>query len=90
MLSSFSRLLVQRGVSVATRVSTGSFVNSSTGLDLRLGSYGDPSKTPRYKTYLLLSHIGGAYDTVPELCILLSLFGASDRYYPIVFDEAGS
>ncbi|KAI0295909.1 thiamine diphosphate-binding protein [Multifurca ochricompacta] len=34
-------------------------------------------------------HTGGAYDTVPELCILLSLFEASDKYYPIVFDEAG-
>ncbi|KAI0246960.1 thiamine diphosphate-binding protein [Lactifluus subvellereus] len=34
-------------------------------------------------------HTGGAYDTVPELCILLSLFEASERYYPVVFDEAG-
>ncbi|KAN0104029.1 thiamine diphosphate-binding fold [Russula decolorans] len=34
-------------------------------------------------------HTGGAYDTVPELCILLSLFEASDKYHPIVFDEAG-
>ncbi|KAH9954330.1 thiamine diphosphate-binding protein [Russula dissimulans] len=34
-------------------------------------------------------HTGGAYDTVPELCILLSLFEASDKHYPIVFDEAG-
>ncbi|KAH9966952.1 thiamine diphosphate-binding protein [Lactifluus volemus] len=34
-------------------------------------------------------HTGGAYDTVPELCILLSLFEASDKYYPVVFDEAG-
>jgi hypothetical protein len=33
--------------------------------------------------------LGGAYDTVPELCILLSLFEASDKHYPIVFDEAG-
>jgi hypothetical protein len=33
--------------------------------------------------------IGGAYDTVPELCILLSLFEASDKYHPVVFDEAG-
>ncbi|KAI0257821.1 thiamine diphosphate-binding protein [Gloeopeniophorella convolvens] len=34
-------------------------------------------------------HTGGAYDTVPELAILLSLFEASDKFYPIVFDEAG-
>lgn len=34
-------------------------------------------------------YLGGAYDTVPELCILLSLFEASDKYHPIVFDEAG-
>lgn len=37
---------------------------------------------------MLLS--GGAYDTVPEVCILLSLFDHSDKYYPIVFDEAGA
>lgn len=41
----------------------------------------------------ILTHVsprlGGAYDTVPELCILLSLFEASDKHYPIVFDEAG-
>jgi transketolase len=34
-------------------------------------------------------HTGGAYDTVPEVCILLSLFEASEKYLPIVFDEAG-
>ncbi|KAI9454750.1 thiamine diphosphate-binding protein [Lactarius psammicola] len=34
-------------------------------------------------------HTGGPYDTVPELCILLSLFESSDKYFPIVFDEAG-
>ncbi|KIK94800.1 hypothetical protein PAXRUDRAFT_827622 [Paxillus rubicundulus Ve08.2h10] len=34
-------------------------------------------------------HTGGAYDTVPEVCILLSLFENSDKYFPIVFDEAG-
>ncbi|KAH9055490.1 thiamine diphosphate-binding protein [Lactarius vividus] len=34
-------------------------------------------------------HTGGPYDTVPELCILLSLFDSSDKYYPVVFDEAG-
>jgi hypothetical protein len=33
--------------------------------------------------------LGGAYDTVPELCILLALFEASEKHYPIVFDEAG-
>ncbi|PBK67697.1 thiamine diphosphate-binding protein [Armillaria solidipes] len=34
-------------------------------------------------------HTGGAYDTVPEVCILLALFNHSDSYVPIVFDEAG-
>ncbi|KIY43817.1 Thiamin diphosphate-binding protein [Fistulina hepatica ATCC 64428] len=35
-------------------------------------------------------HTGGAYDTVPEVCILLALFNQSpDRFVPIVFDEAG-
>ncbi|KAA1467123.1 thiamine diphosphate-binding protein [Dentipellis sp. KUC8613] len=34
-------------------------------------------------------HTGGAYDTVPELCILLALFEQSDTFYPVVFDEAG-
>ncbi|EGN99300.1 hypothetical protein SERLA73DRAFT_182228 [Serpula lacrymans var. lacrymans S7.3] len=34
-------------------------------------------------------HTGGAYDTVPEVCILLSLFEGSDKYLPIMFDEAG-
>jgi hypothetical protein len=33
--------------------------------------------------------IGGAYDTVPEVCILLGLFEHSDKFLPIVFDEAG-
>ena len=32
---------------------------------------------------------GGAYDTVPEVCILLALFEHSDKFYPVVFDEAG-
>jgi transketolase len=34
-------------------------------------------------------HTGGAYDTVPEVCILLGLFEGSDRFHPVVFDEAG-
>ncbi|KZT07582.1 thiamine diphosphate-binding protein [Laetiporus sulphureus 93-53] len=34
-------------------------------------------------------HTGGAYDTVPEVCLLLSLFNHSDDYVPILFDEAG-
>jgi transketolase len=34
-------------------------------------------------------HTGGAYDTVPELCILLALFEHSEKFMPIVFDEAG-
>ncbi|KAJ7895095.1 thiamine diphosphate-binding protein [Mycena leptocephala] len=34
-------------------------------------------------------HTGGAYDTVPEVCILLSLFENTEKYVPIVFDEAG-
>lgn len=33
---------------------------------------------------------GGAYDTVPEVSILLSLFNFSDKFYPVVFDEAGT
>lgn len=32
---------------------------------------------------------GGAYDTVPEVNLLLSLFNHSDKYVPILFDEAG-
>ena len=38
---------------------------------------------------LTLSIAGGAYDTVPEVCILLALFEHSTKYYPVVFDEAG-
>ncbi|KAH7912832.1 thiamine diphosphate-binding protein [Hygrophoropsis aurantiaca] len=34
-------------------------------------------------------HTGGAFDTVPEVCILLSLFENSEKYLPIIFDEAG-
>lgn len=34
-------------------------------------------------------HTGGAYDTVPEVCILLALFEHSDDFIRIVFDEAG-
>jgi len=34
-------------------------------------------------------HTGGAYDTVPEVCILLALFQGSDKYIPTIFDEAG-
>ncbi|KAF7977050.1 hypothetical protein HWV62_4824 [Athelia sp. TMB] len=34
-------------------------------------------------------HTGGAYDTVPEVCILLALFGHSESFIPIIFDEAG-
>ncbi|KAJ8692301.1 hypothetical protein PTI98_009628 [Pleurotus ostreatus] len=34
-------------------------------------------------------HTGGAFDTVPEVCILLALFNFSDKFYPTVFDEAG-
>ena len=33
--------------------------------------------------------LGGAYDTVPEVCILLALFEKSDHFYPVVFDESG-
>jgi hypothetical protein len=39
--------------------------------------------------YLIHCISGGAYDTVPEVAILLSLFDFSDKYYPVVFDEAG-
>ncbi|KAF8344751.1 thiamine diphosphate-binding protein [Amanita rubescens] len=34
-------------------------------------------------------HTGGAYDTVPEVCILLALFEHSEKFFPVVFDEAG-
>lgn len=35
-------------------------------------------------------HTGGAYDTVPEVCLLLALFeGDADKYVKIIFDEAG-
>ncbi|KAF7796015.1 hypothetical protein EIP86_007184 [Pleurotus ostreatoroseus] len=34
-------------------------------------------------------HTGGAYDTVPEVNLLLSLFNHSQNYVPILFDEAG-
>ncbi|KAG9316130.1 thiamine diphosphate-binding protein [Chiua virens] len=34
-------------------------------------------------------HTGGAYDTVPEVCIALSLIEHSDKFLPILFDEAG-
>ncbi|RDX57415.1 transketolase [Lentinus brumalis] len=34
-------------------------------------------------------HTGGAYDTVPEVNMLLSLFNHSNKYVPILFDEAG-
>jgi transketolase len=34
-------------------------------------------------------HTGGAYDTVPEVCIILALLEGSDNFYPVVFDEAG-
>ena len=35
-------------------------------------------------------HTGGAYDTVPEVTLLLSLFENSDKYVKIFFDEAGA
>jgi len=34
-------------------------------------------------------HTGGAYDTVPEVCILLCLFQDREIFFPVVFDEAG-
>ncbi|KAG6868353.1 hypothetical protein C0993_004577 [Termitomyces sp. T159_Od127] len=34
-------------------------------------------------------HTGGAYDTAPEVCILLALFNHSKKFYPVIFDEAG-
>ena len=33
--------------------------------------------------------LGGAFDTVPEVCILLALFESTNSFYPVVFDEAG-
>jgi hypothetical protein len=35
-------------------------------------------------------HTGGAYDTIPEVTLLLSLFENSDKYVKIFFDEAGT
>ncbi|KIK71444.1 hypothetical protein GYMLUDRAFT_148967 [Collybiopsis luxurians FD-317 M1] len=38
----------------------------------------------------LAGHTGGAYDTVPEVCMLLALIeGAPEKYVHILFDEAG-
>ena len=37
----------------------------------------------------IFSTTGGAYDTVPEVNLLLALFNTSDKYVPILFDEAG-
>ncbi|KAI4526004.1 thiamine diphosphate-binding protein [Schizophyllum commune Loenen D] len=35
-------------------------------------------------------HTGGAFDTVPEVCLILSLFDAApEKFVPIIFDEAG-
>ncbi|KII89654.1 hypothetical protein PLICRDRAFT_697529 [Plicaturopsis crispa FD-325 SS-3] len=34
-------------------------------------------------------HSGGAFDTVPEVCILLALFEHSQKFIPTIFDEAG-
>ncbi|KAG6888792.1 hypothetical protein C0995_005977 [Termitomyces sp. Mi166 len=42
-----------------------------------------------FTTFNLTSHQGGAYDTAPEVCILLALFNHSKNFYPVVFDEAG-
>jgi hypothetical protein len=34
--------------------------------------------------------VGGAYDTVPEVCMILAMFEhAKENYVPIIFDEAG-
>ena len=46
---------------------------------------------PRLFRYLIhvCTLLGGAYDTVPEVCILLALIEGSDCFYPVVFDEAG-
>ncbi|KAG6853310.1 hypothetical protein C0991_005236 [Blastosporella zonata] len=33
--------------------------------------------------------VSGAYDTAPEVCILLALFNHSAKFYPVIFDEAG-
>jgi transketolase len=34
-------------------------------------------------------HTGGAYDTVPEMCIARAMMAHSDKIVPIFFDEAG-
>ena len=45
----------------------------------------------RYRNLIhVCTILGGAYDTVPEVCILLALFEGSSHYYPVVFDEAGT
>ena len=41
------------------------------------------------RTFLTSPIPGGAYDTVPEVCILSALFEGSDKILDIVFDEAG-
>ena len=46
--------------------------------------------THHIRTYFFQKkNIGGAYDTVPEVAILLALFNFSDNFYKTVFDEAG-
>lgn len=42
-----------------------------------------------FSAYDLWNTVGGAYDTVPEVAILLALFEHSKSFYPVVFDEAG-
>ncbi|GLB44873.1 putative transketolase, thiamine diphosphate binding domain [Lyophyllum shimeji] len=38
----------------------------------------------------LTGHTGGAYDTAPEVCMILAMFNHSQkRFYPVIFDEAG-
>jgi hypothetical protein len=41
------------------------------------------------RPYLIFSITGGAFDTIPEVCILLALFEHSDKFLNTVFDEAG-
>jgi hypothetical protein len=47
-----------------------------------------------HKVFLDLSryggHTGGAYDTMPEVCLLDAFFrGKPDKFVPVLFDEAG-
>lgn len=66
--------------------------SSSQQPGLREGSAGIQvgCQRPREKSHLTPDRAGGAYDTVPEVNMLLSLFAFSEKFYPVLFDEAGT